>query len=110
MGTDKNENSCRFPRMLLGSWALLPVEDETNQIEARTLLPTLAQSYPVCNESTPCADPNHFCGAKLEAITSWFMGYRCYAKKTAGWLCNSGNVCVSGTCNMIAFKLGYCSA
>merc|ERR1712071_248107 len=31
-------------------------------------------------------------------------------RKTAGWLCNSGNVCVSGTCNMIAFKLGYCSA
>ena len=65
---------------------------------------------PECNETTPCADPNQFCGAKLELLTSWFWGYRCYPKKTAGWLCNSGNVCVSGTCNMIALNLGYCSA
>merc|ERR1711911_476750 len=37
----------------------LPME---NKNETRTLIPALELAHPTCNETTPCNDPNHFCG------------------------------------------------
>merc|ERR1711928_83061 len=56
----------------------LPME---NKNETRTLIPALELAHPTCNETTPCNDPNHFCGAKLEGLTSWFLGYRFIRRK-----------------------------
>merc|ERR1712137_1154823 len=47
----------------------LPME---NKNETRTLIPALELAHPTCNETTPCNDPNHFRGAKLEGLTSFF--------------------------------------
>merc|ERR1712071_261094 len=102
----ENESLERFPCMLPGCCLLFTF----GRGERLTTLPALGARFDTCSETVLCEDPNSFCGTKLEMISSWFVGCRCYPKKTAGWLCNSPSVCLSGVCKMLALNFGYCSA